>query len=785
MISETNDKKTSVHSCPKCEKNFERPRFLKNHLEFVHQGIVKNKCSSCGMCFERHEYLKRHVRDKHLEKKFQCESCAYKTAIKANLDTHRRTHTGEKPFACEQCPLRFSDESYFKQHLKIHSGEIKVSCKYCQLQFNKTYIKTHIQSKHSGVSTKRHWEYSEEVKQLAIKLAEEVGVFQAAKTLNLKVQAVRKWKSGITEYLGPTVSDKDRLTCRVCHLSLTTRYLLKKHLKEVHGEKVNKREIINYPENFRREVAYYAVKHGQEIARDLFKVNPSTLRDWITCYCKPLACSKCEKTFARRRDLENHMKVDHNGCIEDQIDLDALKNKAEILINSKRQEDKMEFQAKEEMSPEYKHFDDIVKHFDENEDEHSDVKMEIMPEIQIKEEVKEDVNYEEEDFKTEPWLDRISAMTILTFVSLYHLHHGKQNRISCFIQLFKYRNAIKKGLIPHLNYPVPDTFTDSFMKSLNKKKKKGPEPKQESYTCETCGKIFKYKYYYDRHLVVHTGDKSHVCPQCGKSFGWRSILLKHMDMHNGVKYPCPECGKQFSQEGAILTHYRSVHEKREQKYVCEDCGKEMKDINVYRAHKYDKHVDISKKTCDVCNSVFASVTGLRKHQKAKQGKCNEKDPLLQHNCPECGKYFEKKGNMKVHVKTVHYGLKEFQCQKCELCFFTKRNLQVHEEKVHPELRESWEQARLDLEAAKQQFQAAQEEALRQKVQSMIAEQQEKAMKHAQDVMAHPEVYENNHGAAATAAGSDQFKMEESEVSEEDMEHMEMEMNPADFSSYRY
>merc|ERR1712025_1505144 len=76
-----------------------------------------------------------------------------------------------------------------------------------------------------------------------------------------------------------------------------------------------------------------------------------------------------------------------------------------------------------------------------------------------------------------------------------------------------------------------------------------------------------------------------------------------------------------------------------------------------------------------------SVTGLRKHQKAKQGKCNEKDPLLQHNCPECGKYFEKKGNMKVHVKTVHYGLKEFQCQKCELCFFTKRNLQVHEEKV--------------------------------------------------------------------------------------------------------
>jgi len=41
--------------------------------------------------------------------------------------------------------------------------------------------------------------------------------------------------------------------------------------------------------------------------------------------------------------------------------------------------------------------------------------------------------------------------------------------------------------------------------------------------------------------------------------------------------------------------------------------------------------------------------------------------------------------LKVHVKTVHYGIKEFACTDCPSTFFSKRNLILHTEKNHPEL----------------------------------------------------------------------------------------------------
>merc|ERR1719450_1409054 len=188
-------------SCHECKKFLPTARFLEEHIAFIHQGIVKYRCSECNKGFERGNFLREHIKHSHLEKRFHCDSCDFKTSIrnrfethklshtgeaedskspkmndtdpttesveqkpkkmyqceycpytsiyKSNFECHVRKHTGEKPFACDQCPLRFSTQGYFKTHLKIHSGESKVACSYCGLKFNDTYIKTHIQIKHS------------------------------------------------------------------------------------------------------------------------------------------------------------------------------------------------------------------------------------------------------------------------------------------------------------------------------------------------------------------------------------------------------------------------------------------------------------------------------------------------------------------------------------------------------------------------------------------------------------------------------------------------------------
>ena len=663
-------------SCHECGKSFQRQKFLKEHMEFVHQGITRYRCSVCDMSFERNQYLRQHVQNKHLEKKFQCESCDYKTATKYNLETHRRTHTGEKPFACEHCPLRFSDAGYFKQHLKIHSGDIKVTCSFCGKQYNKTYIKTHIQSKHSGVSTKRHYEYPDELKQLAIKLAEEVGVYQAAKTLNLKIQAVRKWKSGITEYQGPVQSEEDKLRCKTCLQVFQSKYLLEKHRENVHFEKIVKREIIKYPEHFRKEVADFALHHGQEAARVKYQVNTSTMREWIAFYHHPIFCNECGKPFPYTHDLEKHMKKVHNSTLEqEKLDLESLKLKAQDMLNKKEEEEeamRLKAQAminqqleqeetmkrvqslienkvephhhskvKIEASSSHSFLDDSnspkpgrssdedvgfndsdVKMEAESDNEESDEdmeEMELKPDINFKEEA--DDYEEEEEEEAEPWLANLTMLIILTAVSLYQLNFWRKNKISGIYNIFKFKLALKKGLIPQ------NFFFNKIQSAPKTKKKKGPEPKQESYRCEHCGKTFKYKFYYDRHLVVHTGDKTHMCTICGKSFGWRSVLLKHMNMHMGVKYPCNICGKQFSQKGAVLTHYKAVHEEKvfdpDNMHVCEECGKDFKDRNILRIHMGDVHVPASRKTCDLCKTVFSSRSSLNKHTRIYKGKCSE------------------------------------------------------------------------------------------------------------------------------------------------------------------
>ena len=544
----------SEFKCPECEKLLPSQKFLEEHIAFVHQGIVKYKCSECDKGFERSHYLREHIKHSHLEKRFQCQTCDFKTSIKRrfethvlshtlpgdikekpkktyqcdfcgytsikkqNFESHVRTHTGEKPYACDQCPLKFADKGYFKTHLKIHSGEIKVACEECGKMVNKNKMKYHIQSKHSGVSSKRSYEYPEEVKQMAVKLAAEIGVYKAAKTLNLKIHAVRKWKQGITEYQGTVQSEEDKLRCPTCLLILPSRYLLHRHRETVHFEKVEKRKIIKYPEHMRREIAQFALQYGQSAAREKYEVNESTLREWITFFHQPILCTECGLPFSYLRKLQNHMQTVHNMNFEpenQEMNLEVLKQRAEQAIELKqkakeeaklKQQKKMEIQQQlyqqHLMQQEMMKSMQLLKESNEEkcknegEGETESEQMEIKPEINVKEEV--DYNEdEEEDFvegyddsfrnddyddsfrdddydneemkeKIEPWLVQMSALTILTITSLHQLHFGKFYRNRFLRKLF-FKQEIELQ---------PKTL--KFVTTKPKKKKRTPNVKAGS-----------------------------------------------------------------------------------------------------------------------------------------------------------------------------------------------------------------------------------------------------------------------------------------------------------------
>ncbi|KAK2809413.1 hypothetical protein FQN50_003872 [Emmonsiellopsis sp. PD_5] len=206
------------------------------------------------------------------------------------------------------------------------------------------------------------------------------------------------------------------------------------------------------------------------------------------------------------------------------------------------------------------------------------------------------------------------------------------------------------------------------------------------YVCdrEKCGKTFVTGSRLRRHLAAHEGRDKYRCteyPPCNETFRKHSTLQKHiMTSHlNQKPFPCPhtdpvtgqQCTQAFDTAGHLRAHEGRLHGGA--RFACTECtpNNDTQTPAVFPTYALlQAHMkSIHPPTCPQCNQICSTSRELRRHLEITHGTVTV--PIEErkvHPChyPNCNRNFTKRGNLNVHIKTVHEGEKRFVCGETDL-----------------------------------------------------------------------------------------------------------------------
>ncbi|KAI9040058.1 uncharacterized protein KD926_008621 [Aspergillus affinis] len=221
------------------------------------------------------------------------------------------------------------------------------------------------------------------------------------------------------------------------------------------------------------------------------------------------------------------------------------------------------------------------------------------------------------------------------------------------------------------------------------------------YVCDRpgCGKNFVTGSRLRRHLAAHDGRDKYRCtehPPCNETFRKHSTLQKHiMTCHLKQKpFQCPhvdattgqKCSMAFDTAGHLRAHESRVH--TDKRFTCAECSQQdcAEGTDLMSASSTDKpatgsltvsfptyallqaHIkSVHPPQCPTCSITCSTSRELRRHLEVAHGDVTIEDrKLFPCSVPGCDRSFTKKGNLTVHVRTVHEGERRFVCGETDL-----------------------------------------------------------------------------------------------------------------------
>ena len=249
------------------------------------------------------------------------------------------------------------------------------------------------------------------------------------------------------------------------------------------------------------------------------------------------------------------------------------------------------------------------------------------------------------------------------------------------------------------------------------------------HVCDTCGKRFKTKGDYNRHIKLHAAadgkipqpyqckicqkiygagsslryhmarvhgnpEKVWHCSLCDKNFTTKSVLKHHnQQFHLEKPFQCSVCNKQFLFEHEVEDHSRihSIsHADQEQKevshYQCKICmiSKPTKKSLISHSRIHRSHPPSERPhQCMICEKWLSDRHTLRGHQASfhkddemMKGMFNPENQKVLWCCPPCNKTFTKMADFQKHKNLYHHE-KPFQCSVCNKQFSFEDDLWHH------------------------------------------------------------------------------------------------------------